>query len=130
MTAHATGTYSIKTWVDTPLDEGEDGAGITRSSVTQQFQGDIEGNGAVEFLMVSPDGVSASFVGLQRVVGSVGGRSGSFVLQVSGKFDEEPRGIWSVLPGSGKGDLQGLSGMGGFEARDGGMHFTLDYGFE
>lgn len=130
MAAHATGTYDIKTWVDTPLDEGEDGAGITRSSVTQSFQGDIVGEGAVEFLMVSPDGVSANFVGLQRVVGSVGDRTGSFVLQVSGKFDGEPSGTWSVLPGLGRGDLQGLRGEGGFEARDGGMHFTLDYSFE
>lgn len=37
--------------------------------------------------MVYREDGSASFVGLKRVVGRVGGRSGSFVLQHSGTFE-------------------------------------------
>jgi len=93
---------------------------------------DIVGEGRVEFLQaVRPDG-SASFVGLERVVGKVGGQSGSFVLQDSGTLKaKKVTGTWFVVPGSGTGQLKGLRGEGGFSA-DLGQHakITLDYWFE
>jgi Protein of unknown function (DUF3224) len=64
--------------------------------------------------VLSADG-SASFVALERVTGSVGGRSGSFVLQDTGTLapDGTVTGEWFVVAGSGT----GLSGAGGFTAR-------------
>jgi hypothetical protein len=66
------------------------------------------------------------------VAGSVGDRSGSFVLQVSGSFDGgEAKGDWSVVPGSGTGELDGLRGRGGFSAPPGSeAAVTLEYEFE
>jgi len=132
MSTHATGTFDVKTWDEKPYEEIDGGAKLTRASVTQSFHGDIEGAGAVEYLMMYPDESSARFVGLQRVVGRIGGRSGSFVLQLSGTFEDGTvKATWSVVPGSGTNDLRGLRGEGHFAAPRGqSASVTLDYDIE
>jgi hypothetical protein len=62
------------------------------------------------------------------VVGSLAGRTGSFVLRAE---DGAARTTWSVMPGWGTGDLRGLRGEGGYTARDQAeVQFILDYHFE
>ena len=76
---------------------------------------------------------TADFVGLERVVGRIGDRSGSFVaLHSAGSFDgAAAHGQLSVVPGSGTGELRGLCGNGSFTAPHGGEpSLTLDYDFE
>lgn len=87
MSIHATATFEVKAWEEKPYDEIDEGPKLTRASVTKSFSGDIEGEGTVEYLMIHRDDGSASFVGLERVVGRVGDRSGSFVLQHTGTFE-------------------------------------------
>ena len=130
---HATGTFEGKSWDEKPYHEVEGLPKLTRASVTNAFHGDIEGEGTLEYLMVYPNNDTASFIGLERVVGRLGGRSGSFVLQHSGVYEDSvAKSAWSVVPGSGTGDLRGLRGEGGFSARHGEQQvaFTLDYDFE
>src|ERR1700738_5040456 len=82
---------------------------LTRASVIKSYQGDITGEGKVEYLMVYRDDGSASFVGLEREVGSVGGRSGSFVFQHSGAFKDGVATVTIiVVAGSETNDLHGL----------------------
>lgn len=78
-----------------------------------------------------PDG-SASFVGIERVRGSIHGKQGSFLLQDSGTLaGQEVKGSWFVVPGSGTDELRGLRGEGGFEAQLGQRASVwLDYGFD
>ena len=72
-----------------------------------------------------------SFVGLERVVGRVGGRSGSFVLESRGVWrDATARAEQLVGPGSGSGELRGLRGEGSYEATHTAHPTTLDYWFE
>jgi hypothetical protein len=132
MTTHAKGIAETKNWDEKSYEEFEDGRKLTRASVTQSFQGDIEGDGAVEYLMIYPNANSASYVGLQKISGRMGGRTGSFVLQLSGSYDGSiARGTWFVVPGSATGELQGLRGEGGFSAPHGSQAaYTLDYEFE
>lgn len=60
---------------------------------------------------------TATFIGLERVTGRLGNRSGSFVLEHSGSFEGGmARASWFVVAGSGTGELSGLRGEGGFEA--------------
>jgi Protein of unknown function (DUF3224) len=75
---------------------------------------------------------AASFVGIERVSGSVGGRSGTFLLQDQGTLKGTTvSGEWFVVPGSGTGELTGLRGEGGFTAELGqGADITLEYWFE
>ena len=68
----------------------------------------------------------------ERVTGTLGGRSGSFVLQGVGTWEEGvARTTWTVVPGSGTGQLTGLRGEGGIEAAGGQAEITyrLDYDF-
>lgn len=127
MATHATGKFKVTSWDEKPVHEN--GAKVTHASVEQAFSGDIEGEGSVEWLMCYREDETADFVGLQRVAGRLGGHSGSFVLQTIGSFDgSEARGDWTVVPGSGSGDLRGLSGKGGFSAPLGSEGtVTLDY---
>jgi hypothetical protein len=132
MTTHATATFTIKNWDEKPYHEIEGGGKLTRATVTQSFAGDIEGEGVVEYLMAYRAEGTASFVGLQRIEGRLGGRSGSFVLQLSGTYENgAAQATWSVVRGTATGDLQGLMGDGGFHAEHGPAGAaTLDYDFD
>jgi hypothetical protein len=132
MTETASGQFKVESWDEQTYAEFDGGGKLTRASVTQAFSGDIEGHGAVEWLMCYRPDETADFVGLQRVTGQVGERSGTFVLRTNGIFDgREAKGEWFVVPGSGTGDLRGLRGRGGFTAPLGPeATITLDYDFE
>ncbi|HLF28462.1 MAG TPA: DUF3224 domain-containing protein [Anaerolineae bacterium] len=133
MSRHATGTFEVKTWDEKSYSEIDGGPKLTRASVTKSLHGDVEGEGTLEYLMIYHADGSAGVVGLERVVGRVGDRSGSFVLQHSGTDDGNAAKItWFVVPGSGTGNLRGLRGEGGFVATRSQpqVSFTLDYDFE
>jgi hypothetical protein len=120
MSIHATCTFEIKSWEEKLYDETAGAPKLARASVTEAFQGDIEGEGTVEYLMMYRDDGSASFVYVERVAGRIGGRSGSFVLQGSGEFEGmTAKGARLVVPGSGTGELRGLRGEGVFVAHHG-----------
>jgi hypothetical protein len=107
-----------------------DGGGkLTRANGTQRFTGDIEGDGSVEWLMCFSAEGSARFVGLQRIAGSIGDRTGTFVVESTGSFDgKQSTGTWTVIAGSGTGDLSGVSGEGSFEAPGGPeASYSLEY---
>ncbi|HEY7111374.1 MAG TPA: DUF3224 domain-containing protein [Thermoanaerobaculia bacterium] len=124
----ANARFAIKTWDEKPW-EGPELPKLTRAHVTKTFTGDIEGDGQVEYLMTYRSDGSATFVGLERVVGRIGGKSGSFVLQRTGVFEGgQAKESYSVVPGSGTGDLTGLCGDGSTSVGHGMEHpFTLSY---
>ncbi len=133
MAERLTGIFKIEGWDESAYSEEEDGRKLTQASVKQSFSGDIEGEGSVEWLMCYRPDQTAEFVGLQRIDGRLGGRSGSFVLlQTDGSFDgTEAKGQLSVVPGSGTGELSGLRGQGQFSApRASEASMTLDCDFE
>jgi hypothetical protein len=100
--------------------------------VTQSLTGDIEGEASTEYVMAYPSEKYASYVGMTTITGKVGGKQGSFVLQLTGTFDgNEARGTWFVVPGSGTGELAKLRGQGEFNAPLGSkLNYSLDYTFE
>jgi hypothetical protein len=100
--------------------------------LTETFTGDIEGESPVRALQVLRDDHSACLVSMQRFRGKLGGRQGTFVLQGAETVENgKIRATWSVVPGSGTGELSGLRGEGGFEGHFGkGSEGTLDYWFE
>jgi hypothetical protein len=127
---HAEAKIAVQTYEPEPYDA--DAPALVRIHVVEQFSGDIEGEGVANFLQVSLAEDSASFVGLERVTGRVGERSGTFVLQDEGTLEGTTvSGRWFVVPGSGTAELDGLRGEGGFTAQLGeGADVTLDYWFE
>lgn len=129
MKRSAHGRFAIKTWEEKPFGEGKDLPKLTRASVTKSFTGDLEGEGQVEYLMMYRADGSATFVGLERVVGRLAGRAGSFVLQRSGVFEGGvAKETYSVVAGSGTGDLRGLRAEGTSAVGHGMEHpITLTY---
>ncbi len=128
----AKATITVSKYEPTSYDEPAEGPTLTKIHVEESFSGDIEGDGAVEFLQAArPDG-SASFVGIERVTGKVGGKQGSFLLQDAGTVEGQVvSGDWFVVPKSGTGELSGLRGEGGFRANLGeGAEVHLEYWFE
>ena len=129
MKKSANARFAIKSWDEKPYSEGPGLPRLTRASVMKTFTGDIEGEGQVEYLMMYRSDGSATFVGLERVVGRIGGKTGTFVLQRSGVFENgRAKESYSVVPGSASGELQGLRGDGSSDVGHGMEHpFSLNY---
>ena len=122
-------TFKITSWDEEAFDEPEDGPKLTRAHIRKSFHGDLSGTGNLMYVMTYLDSETATFMGFEKVVGSLGGRTGSFVLRHTGSYDgEEATAEYEVVPGSGTNELAGLSGNGGFSAGDAEEHdMTLDY---
>ena len=125
----ANGRFAIQSWDEKPYSEGPDLPKLTRASVKKAFTGDIEGEGQVEYLMMYRRDGSATFIGLERITASVGGKKGTFVLQRAGVFEDgQAKESYSVVTGSATGELQGLRGEGTSSVGHGMEHpFTLSY---
>ena len=129
MTTEAKATFTVESWDEAPWDEQADLPKLTRATVEKSLSGDLEGTSTTVWLMSYGADGSADFVGIERVKCTVGGRAGSFVLQHIGRFDDgAARASLVVIPGSGTGDLSGLSGEGSFVADPNGS-ITLELSF-
>jgi hypothetical protein len=83
-----------------------------RMSIDKQFQGDVEGVSKGEMIAArTAINNSAGYVAIERVQGSIHGRTGAFVLQHSSTMNrgEAAQNI-SVVPDSGTDELTGLTG--------------------
>lgn len=129
MSTKSTATFQITGWDEKPVSEEGATPKLTKAHVTCTFSGDIAGEGAVDYLMVYPTADTARFVGLQQVNGQLGERKGSFVLEATGKFEGGVVAAqWAVVPGTGTGELVGLTGTGGFESSGpAGGDITFEY---
>ena len=125
----ANARFAIKSWDEKPYSEGPDQPKLTRASVIKTYTGDIEAEGQVEYLMMYRTDGSASFVGLERIVGKIGDKAGSFVLQRTGVFEGgQAKESYTVVAGSTTGALQSLRGDGSSAVGHGMEHpFTLNY---
>jgi hypothetical protein len=118
-TSRATGTFTIKGWDEQPYAEAEGAPKLTHARVTTTYSGELDGEGTSGLLMIY-DQADATYAGYERFTGSLGGRSGSFVLRLDGGFqDGAARTSWTVVEGTATGDLAGLRGEGGYLAKQG-----------
>jgi Protein of unknown function (DUF3224) len=101
----------IKNWDEKPYDELPGGEKFARASVSTVGTEGFAGESVSEMLLYyRPDGTSA-FVGLQRFAGRLADRDGTFVIQTDGSYDgTTARVSGRVVPGSGTGELTGISG--------------------
>ncbi len=129
---HAVGQTTVKSYQPTVFDEVAGAPTLSDVHLTETFTGDIEGEGVAHVIQATRADGAASFAGIERVRGAIGGKQGTFLLQVQGTVDDgkEMKAKWFVVPRSGTGELQGLQGEGGFTAELG-HHgaIWLDYDF-
>ena len=94
-------------------------------SLDKTFHGDLAGTSVGEMLAVRAAVFnSAGYVAIERVTGTLAGRTGSFALQHWGMMDKgTPDLKISVIADSATGDLAGLTGMMTIDIQPGGKHF-------
>ena len=105
------------------------GAELGRMSIDKQFRGALEATSKGEML-TAMGGVkgSAGYVAMERVSGTLDGRSGSFALQHSSTMNRgTPTQNIAVVPDSGTGELTGLSGSLTIVIADGSHSYDFEY---
>lgn len=112
-----------------PLELGDAGpVAFGRATLRKEFSGPLTGTGVVTMTSAAVDQAPVGYSALELVTGTLDGRSGTFVLQHSGVVGEgapSPAGV--VLPGTGTGELAGLSGTMTIEHDASGPVLHLDY---
>ena len=127
MTTHINGLFDVKMSPQAVDENGE--AAIARMLLDKKFHGELEASSKGQMLahMTSTQG-SAGYVAMEKVIGILGGRKGSFVLQHSGTMNRgEPTLILTVVPDSGTDELEGLSGSMTITVIEGKHHYGFDY---
>jgi len=124
----ASGTFEVKLTPQATDDKAES-ATLGRMSMDKQFHGDLEATSKGEMLTAgtSVQG-SAGYVAIERVSGTLHGRSGTFVLQHSGTMTRGALQLSvTVVPDSGTGQLVGLAGKMGIKIADGKHSYDFEY---
>jgi Protein of unknown function (DUF3224) len=109
-------------------DERE-GATLGRIHIERRFQGDLEGEATAELLTATAEDGTAVYLALDRISGRLDGKEGSFVLQHRGVLSADGAEIdGAIVPGSGTGELKGITGHGAITVDNEGTHrLTLEY---
>ncbi len=128
----ATMTFRVKSWDEQPFQESADGSKLTRASVIKAYKGDLQGKGELEMVMAYRRDGTAIFTGIEYVDGSILGRAGTFVLHSEGTFERDVvKTTWTVIAGTGTGELTGLQGTVQFEGGHAESYdVNLKYSFE
>ncbi|UXU85969.1 DUF3224 domain-containing protein [Burkholderia sp. S-53] len=128
MKLQANGPFEVKLNPES-LSSVAENTGLGRMSLDKQFHGDLEAVSQGEMLAfrTAVQG-SAGYVAMETVQGTLGGRQGSFVLQHSSTMTRgQPKQSITVVPDSGTGELQGLSGSMIITIDNGQHSYTFDY---
>lgn len=120
----ASGTFDVKL---TPVET--DGNPIGAMLIDKTFHGDLEGKSTGQMLAVRTDiPGSAGYVAMERVEGTLSGRTGTFALQHSGSMNKGAQSLSiTVVPDSGTGGLTGLIGTMNIVIEDGRHDYTFKY---
>jgi hypothetical protein len=132
MTKHAAGTFELDVFeTEKPYDEHLD-TKIARVHVEKTFSGDLTGTSTTELITVTTGEVPRAYVAIERVEGTLDGRTGGFVLQHNaGGENGSPWLSWKITEGSGTGELEGITGEGQIVIGPDGSHsYTLDYAID
>ena len=105
-----------------------EGTELSQVHISRTFTGDLVGASTAELLIAKSEG-GGGYVGHDRITGTLAGKPGGFVFQHSGLM--APEGVTTagtIVPGTGTGELAGITGEGTMLADEQGNHtLTLDY---
>lgn len=128
MTKQASGAFDVKVTPQKPDNPVSESANLGRMSLDKQFHGALEATSKGEMLSAMTEKGSGGYVAMERVTGTLDGRSGSFLLQHSGTMTRgEPSMHISVVPDSGSGQLAGLAGTMVIEFPEGKHFYKFSY---
>jgi hypothetical protein len=120
----ATGHFDVKL---TPIADGT--ADVGRMTIDKTFHGDLEASSIGQMLAVrTPTDGSAGYVAMERVTGTLAGKTGSFALQHSGSMDKGAQSLSvTVVPDSGTDGLTGIAGRMNIIIEGGKHRYEFEY---
>ncbi len=125
MTQHARGSFTVDIRPLTP----PPAEGLSRFSIDKQIHGGLEATTKGEmFSGGDPKLGAAGYVAIEVVTGTLGGKHGSFALQQMATMDQNGRNLSViVVPGSGTGELKGISGTFHIDIANGQHSYNFEY---
>jgi Protein of unknown function (DUF3224) len=129
MSLHAKGPFDVKV-LPQPADLKVGHETIGRMGLDKRFHGDLDAVSLGQMLAFMGEAKdSGSYVAVERVDGTLGGKKGTFALHHLGIMDKGAQTLTiGVVPGSATGELAGLTGsMKIVIAPDGAHSYEFDY---
>lgn len=135
---HATSTFTVADWTPTESpDRVGDTAMITTAAsvglayMTKTFEGDLAGSSVTWFVgALNEQSGAGTYIAMEAFDGALDGRKGAFNVAHAAstggtdRYDE----YVTVVPGSGTGELEGITGTGRIVIDDDATHhLELDY---
>jgi hypothetical protein len=121
--AHGTFTVNIKPLTPAPAE------GLGRFSIDKVIHGDLEATTKGEMFSGGDFKTGAAgYVAIEVVTGTLGGKHGSFAIQQMGTMDKNGPKMTAVLvPGSGTGELKGITGTITIDPSNAQHTYDLEY---
>ena len=116
-----------------PQDDANDPSGIGRLLLDKAFHGALEATSRGQMLgLRTANNTSGGYVAMEKVTGTLDGRRGTFHLMHYGVGRRGTNTLTlEVVPDSGTGELEGLSGSMRIVIKEGGAHFyEFEYAFD
>ncbi|MEJ7747080.1 MAG: DUF3224 domain-containing protein [Luteimonas sp.] len=131
MSQQVKGEFDVKRSAEPACDMG-DGVEAGHFRFDKRFHGALDATSVVHMLAVATtvEG-SAAYVAIERVTGTLQGRSGSFFMQHNGTMNRGAATLsLSVVPDSGTDQLEGLAGDMKIDITDGKHFYTFDFSLD
>jgi len=125
MTQHARGSFDVKITPQSPTTDPS----LGRMDLDKTYHGDLEAHATGTMLTSMGAGQgNAAYVAVERVTGTLAGKTGSFALVHKGIMDAGAQSLQiTIVPASGTGELTGISGTLAIDIKDGSHFYTLNY---
>ncbi|MFN0247290.1 MAG: DUF3224 domain-containing protein [Kofleriaceae bacterium] len=122
----AKGKFDVKMNPEPPYFEGS-GVTLARATFDKIFHGALSGKGLVQFLSVRA-GEHAAYVAMERIEGTLDGKTGSFVVTHKALASAEAKSlVIEIVPGTGTEGLAGISGTMHVDIVDKQHLYTIEY---
>jgi hypothetical protein len=125
MVKHAKGSFDVTITPQETADE----APVARMLLYKEFHGDLEAIAHGEMMAAHEPLTGAGvYVAIDRVAGSLHGKGGSFLIAHRGIRNSSGQQLEIVIvPGSGTGELAGITGTVGIEIVDKKHYYSVAY---
>lgn len=125
MPHHAHGTFTVKM---APMASAP-AEGLSAFTMEKQFEGDLVGTSHGEMISAGDYKLGAAgYVAIEHVTGTLDGKSGSFALAQIATMNAGSQSLQVVVvPGSGTGQLTGITGTFTIRMENGKHSYELDY---
>jgi hypothetical protein len=122
----STTPFSIEDWEPHAVDEPSDAPALGRVTFRKTYKGDdLTGTAVATMLNCG----QIAYTAMERVTGTLDGRTGSFVLMHGAAPGADPADVATgvIVAGSGTGELAGLTGRMEIRHGDDGPRLFLEY---